>query len=929
VAIRHQSLVNYTQFICRSLRIDAPLIDALSNNSQWHFATVSPLTADLGNTCIFPSLISGGCLHLLSYEVATNSDLFADYLSQHPIDVLKIVPSHMSALLASQPEGSNVLPRRYLILGGEALSFELARHIATLPSTCEIINHYGPTEATIGALTFALRETANQDLSSTVPIGRPIANTEVYILDLHMQPVPMGVPGELYLGGAGLAQGYLNQPDRTAERFVPHPFARGAAARLYKTGDLARYLPDGNVEFLGRLDHQVKIRGFRVELEEIEVVLGRHPAVRQAVVLARENESHHTRLVAYVVPRGTPAVSTPDLQSYLKNVLPEYMMPSAFVLLGALPLMSNGKVDRKALPAPDQVRAEGDTPYVAPRTPAEALLARIWAQVLGRRQVGIYDNFFSDLGGDSIISIQIIARANQAGLRLTPKQMFEHQTIAALAAVAGSTAAVQAEQGLVQGPLPLTAIQQWFFAQQFPDPHHWNQAILLEVRQPLDPIQLDQVVQHLLAHHDALRLRFHLAEAGWQQVNDGLYAAAPFAHIDLSVLPEHEHRATIEAAAAALQASLNLSQGPLLRIAYVDLGAHVPSRLLMAVHHLAIDGVSWRILLEDLQTGYQQLSRGEAVRLPAKTTSFKHWAERLSEYAQSRALHQELDYWLAASRRQVRRLPVDYPEGVPTVPSSRMVTVTLTPEETHALLHEVPEAYHTQINDVLLTALVQAFARWTGARALLVELEGHGREQLVEGMDPWRTVGWFTTHMPVLLDLGRSTTPGDALKLIKEQLRAMPNRGIGYGLLRYLSGDMEIAEKLRAFPQPEVAFNYLGQFDQILPESSPFGPARESAGPLHSTRGNISYLLSVGGSISGGQLQLTCTYSENMYQHATIEELAQGLIKSLQVLIAHCQSPEAKGYTPSDFSLASLDEQKLSRIASLIQDIDAFEEETC
>jgi non-ribosomal peptide synthase protein (TIGR01720 family) len=696
---------------------------------------------------------------------------------------------------------------------------------------------------------------------------------------------------------------------------------------LYRTGDRVRYLPDGNLEFLGRLDDQVKIRGFRIELGEIEAVLSRHDSVQDVVVTVREAGQGVKRLVAYVVAKGE-VPSGHELRHLLQAKLPDYMVPSAFVPLESLPLTPNGKLDRQALPSPDEARLDLAEPFVPPRNWVEETLAEIWCEILGLKQVGTQDNFFA-LGGDSILSIQIIARANQAGLRLTPKQMFQHQTIAELATVMNTAVAIQAEQGAVTGSVPLTAIQQWFFAQQFPDPHHWNQAILLEVRQPLDPIQLDQVVQHLLAHHDALRLRFHLAEAGWQQVNDGLYAAAPFAHIDLSVLPEHEHRATIEAAAAALQASLNLSQGPLLRIAYVDLGAHVPSRLLMAVHHLAIDGVSWRILLEDLQTGYQQLSRGEAVRLPAKTTSFKHWAERLSEYAQSRALHQELDYWLAASRRQVRRLPVDYPEGVPTVPSSRMVTVTLTPEETHALLHEVPEAYHTQINDVLLTALVQAFARWTGARALLVELEGHGREQLVEGMDPWRTVGWFTTHMPVLLDLGRSTTPGDALKLIKEQLRAMPNRGIGYGLLRYLSGDMEIAEKLRAFPQPEVAFNYLGQFDQILPESSPFGPARESAGPLHSTRGNISYLLSVGGSISGGQLQLTCTYSENMYQHATIEELAQGLIKSLQVLIAHCQSPEAKGYTPSDFSLASLDEQKLSRIASLIQDIDAFEEETC
>ncbi|HEY7496643.1 MAG TPA: condensation domain-containing protein, partial [Candidatus Tectomicrobia bacterium] len=376
-----------------------------------------------------------------------------------------------------------------------------------------------------------------------------------------------------------------------------------------------------------------------------------------------------------------------------------------------------------------------------------------------------------------------------------------------------------------------------------------------------------------------------------------------------------------------LQAGLNLSEGPLIRVAFFDLGAHQPSRLLIVIHHLAVDGVSWRILLEDLHTGYQQLSRGEAVRLPPKTTSFKCWAEKLTEYAQSGVLSQELDYWLGEPRQRAHRLPLDHPGGTNTVQSSQMVQVWLTPEETHALLHKVPEAYNTQINDVLLTALVQAFARWSGVRSLLIDLEGHGREQLVDGVDPWRTVGWFTTHFPVQLDLGRATNPGDALKSIKEQLRAIPNRGIGYGLLRYLSGNTDLAERLRALPQPVVCFNYLGQFDQTLPDSSPFAVARESGGPSQSLRGHRSYLLYVSGGIIEGRLQLTCLYSENLYRRATIADLTQGMVAALRALIAHCQSAEVGDYTPSDFALAALDEQKLRKISGLLEEIDAAEEE--
>jgi len=915
VVVEHRSLANYTRHICRRLGLDG--------SDELHFATVSTITADLGNTCIYPSLVSGGCLHVLSYEVATDGARFAEYVAQHPIDVLKIVPSHFRALLASRPEGVNVLPRRCLIFGGEALSHALVEQIAPLAGGCEVINHYGPTETTVGSLMAAVDMAGRSPWRpSTVPIGRPISNTTILVLDEHRRPVPVGVPGELYIGGAGVARGYLKQPERTAERFLADPVAGGPDGRFYRTGDLVRYLPDGQVEFLGRTDHQVKIRGYRVELEDIEVALGRHPAVRQAVVLAREDEPDHKRLVAYIVAEGPSRPAAADLQRHLQDELPPYMIPSALVLLEQLPLTRNGKIDRAALPAPDKASSAAAKPYVAPRNAAETLLSGIWAQVVGRPQVGIHDNFFSDLGGDSILSIQIIARANQAGMRLVPKQIFEHQTIAELAAVAGTAATVQAEQGPVTGPMLLTPIQHWFFEQQFADAHHWNQAVFFELRQPVAPEHLAAAVDSLMAHHDALRIRFRRAESEWQPTCGDVDGQTPFCWLDLSQVSPARQKDVVEAAAARVQASLHLSEGPLVRVAYFHLGPEQPGRLLIVIHHLVVDGVSWRVLLEDLQTAAGQAIGGRKIQLPAKTTSLKSWAERLAEHAGSETLREELAYWSRAPRTSPRGLSRDFPTGRNTVASMQTVSIALDPEETRGVLEEIPEVYQTQINDVLLAAYLLAYSRWSGTRSALVDLEGHGREEIVDDVDLWRTVGWFTTHFPVLLELADASTPGDALKAVKEQLRAVPNRGIGYGVLRYLSPDEPTRRRLGALPHPEVSFNYLGQFDQVLSETSLLAPAQERMGPLQSPRGHRSHLVQVIGSVSGGQLRLSVAYSENLFRRETIEELARAMAEQLRAILAHCRSPEAGGHTPSDFALAGLDQEQFGKIAGLIDAMD-------
>jgi len=907
VAIEHRSAVTLLHW-ARETFTDADIAGVLAATSTCF---------DLSVFELFAPLCWGGTVIL-----AANALDLPKLPARDQVTLINTVPTAMAELL----RGGGVPPSaRVVNLAGEPLPAALAKKIHELGTVERLFNLYGPSEDTTYS-TFAAIERGD---ARSPAIGRPIADTQAYILDRHLEPVPVGVPGELYLAGAGLARGYLARPDLTARGFIPNPFSATPGARMYRTGDLARRRPDGAMEFLGRIDGQVKVRGFRIELGEVEAALIKHPAVRESAVAAREDAPGDRRLVAYVVPAAdVPPAVVRELREFLTGKLPDYMVPAAFVLLPELPLTPSGKVDRRALPAPDRDRPE-ITGFVAPGTPAEETLAAIWAEVLGVARVGVHDNFF-ELGGDSILSIQIIGRAGQMGLSIAPRDLFQRQTIAELAAVVGRSAAEQAEQGPVTGPAPLTPVQHWFFERDLPDPHHWNQALLLAPRERLDPATLEEALRRLVVHHDALRLRFERAAAGWRQSNaaPGEGEDVTLQRVDLSALDGPGQAAAIAVETARLQARLDLGRGPLVRAALFDLGPARPGRLLLIIHHLAVDGVSWRILLEDLRTAYRQLSQGAGVRLPPKTTSFRSWAEKLHEHAQSPELARELDFWLDDERRRVPRLPVDEPGGQNTEGSARSVVAALDPEKTGALLHEVPAAHRTQINDVLLAALGLAVAAWTQERSLLVDVEGHGREELPGGLDLSRTVGWFTSVFPVLLTLGpaagQAAGPADALRATKDQLRAVPNRGIGYGLLRYLrrsAGDAPgpgepgvVGQALRELPQAEMSFNYLGQFDQALAGSALLGLAPEPVVASLSPRGRRRYLLEVSGAVVGGQLRLTWAYSENVHRQETIADLARRYLDELGGLIRHCQSPEAGEYVSSDFEDSGLTQDELDRL---------------
>ncbi len=820
-----------------------------------------------------------------------------EVLKRHAVTAVTLPPTALSQLPASD------LPALHTItVAGEACPPELVEEWAT---GRRFFNLYGPTESTVWA------SYQQCEPGKPVTIGRPITNARLYVLDAYQQPAPIGVAGELCIGGAGLASGYLNRPELSAEKFLPDPFRTENDARIYRTGDLVRYLPNGNIEFLGRIDHQVKVRGFRIELGEIEAILAARDDIREAVVIARGSSLQDKKLVAYLIPRPGSELSLSELRSYLKESLPEFMVPGTFVELEAFPLTPNGKVDRAALPSPDDQRMETEARYVAPQTAAEKILADIWSGLLGVEHVGINDNFF-ELGGDSILSIQIIARASQAGLRLTPKQLFQHQTIAELATAAGSEI-VAAEQDVLTGDIPLTPIQHWFTQRELAEPWHFNQSMLLESNSALDESILEQSLHALITHHDALRMRLaeSAADQSWSQ-----HMAAPddsiqlLTSIDISGLNEADQRAHYLEAAESLQASFDLGNGPVLKALLVRRGA-LADQLLISIHHFAVDWVSWNILLEDLATGYTAALNNEPVALPAKTSSFRAWSEHLANYANSTELQAELPEWTSKNWGAAARLPLDHTDGDNIESSTRHVTVELSQELTHVLQQELPKSLRSKMHEGLLAAVLRALNNWTDGSSLAINLEGHGREELFDDIDLSRTVGWFTSLYPVLLQSDPADDPGQSLNSVKETLRNISTNGISFGLLRYLS---EQSRELENIPTPEIGFNYLGQYDQVGGDTGLLHTAVGFRGHEQSPKAERAHLLDLHSVITGGRLQVSLIYSENLHHAATIEKLAQQIIVELTSLADYCRSSTTVEYTPGDFPHAHLDQAALNKI---------------
>ncbi|WP_130908774.1 non-ribosomal peptide synthase/polyketide synthase, partial [Pseudomonas antarctica] len=874
------------------------------DDCELHFYSIN---FDAATERLLVPLLSGAQV-VLRAQGQWDAEEICALIRTHRINILGFTPSYGSQLAQWLATQHQTLPVRMCITGGEALTGEHLQRIRAAFQPEVFFNAYGPTETVVMPLA-SLAPQQLEEGAASVPIGSIIGDRVAYILDADLALVPQGATGELYVGGAGLAQGYHERPGMTAERFVADPFAT-KGGRLYRTGDLVRQRVDGRVEYLGRVDHQVKIRGFRIELGEIETRLLEHPAVREAVVLALESPSGK-QLVAYLVSDADHGTLREALKAHLKAQLPDYMVPAHLIVLDSMPLTANGKLDRRALPQPDPEANRQH--YVAPRNELEHSLAAIWCAVLNVQQVGLDDNFF-ELGGDSILSIQVVSRARQAGIHFSPRDLFQHQTVQTLAAVATRSEQVAAEQGVLTGSSGLTPIQHWFFDTDIPNRQHWNQALLLKPLQLLDPHRLEQALLAILEHHDALRLSFTPRDAHWHAE----HLAVPQG----GVLMQAQVRDMQQCSAlfTDTQRSLDLEHGPLLRALLVD-GPQGQQRLLIAIHHLVVDGVSWRVLLEDLQTVYRQLSDGQSVSLPAKTSALRDWAARLQAYANSESLREELTVWQDQLAGPAAALPVDRPNGALRNRDADTVSVRLDAEHTRQLLQQAPSAYRTQVNDLLLTALARVLCRWSGHDSALIQLEGHGRETLFDDIDLTRSVGWFTSAYP--LRLTPQAEQGASIKAIKEQLRGVPHKGLGYGVLRYLADD-GCQQTMAALPSADITFNYLGQFDQSFGADALFHPLDESAGLAHDPQAPLPNALSVDSQVYGGELVLRWTFSRERHDQQTIRALADAYLAELHSLIAHCLNNDAGGLTPSDFPLAHLSQAQLDSLpiaASAIEDI--------
>ncbi|MFI1469202.1 amino acid adenylation domain-containing protein [Streptomyces wuyuanensis] len=934
VIVEHAAIVNRLQWMQSAYRL----------NPDDRVLQKTPTSFDVSVWELFWPLAHGVTLVIARPEGHKDPDHLANLIREQHITVLHFVPSMLAAFLADIPL-TTCPTLRLVVCSGEALPTDLVHRFHTSagehPITLE--NLYGPTEAAVDVTAATCPpHNHNHNHTTSAPIGTPVWNTQTYILDTHLHPTPIGVPGELYLAGTQLARGYLNQPHLTAERFTANPYGP-SGTRLYRTGDLARWNPDGHIEYLGRTDHQIKLRGLRIELGEIETVLTTHPHITHAIAHVREDRPGIQQLVAYIVP--TPN-TTPDhnhIHTHLTTQLPQYMIPTTIMQLTQLPTTPNGKLDRRALPAPalpPRDPAPAVTAVAGGDEEPAAVIARLMAEVLGLGSVGTEDNFF-ELGGDSIVSIRLVSRARKEGLTLTARQVFQHPTPSGLAAVAAQekvrTGPRPVDDGV--GPVVLPPVAHWFASRGGPY-ERFCQARLVRLPAGVRHGDLVTALQAVLDRHDGLRQTLTVARSGVWSADvrpvGAVAAASVLRTVDASALEDAGVRDLVARESDRATGELDPVSGETVRAVLIDGGPGEPGRLLLVAHHLVVDEVSWQILLPDLRSAWEAAAAGRVPALDPVPTSLRTWTAGLVAEAHSARRLAELDRWLEAAPRE--RLLTDraLTPDRDTVATARRLTVRLSPERTEPLLGAVPQAVHGTVNDTLLTALALAVGDWAArhgrtrsAAGFTVDLEGHGREQdLVPGADLTRTVGWLTSVHPLCLG-ARSYDPaavmagtqdaGGALKEVKELLRGVPDGGVGAGLLRYLNAGT--ARLFDTEARPEILWNYLGR--QTARVSSDWGPAAEadalSVRPDPATP--LSHALEINAEIENGphgpELAASFIWAGEALPQETVGELADGWMAALQALAAWADGGTTAGHTPSDLDLLDLDQDQITMLEEM------------
>ncbi|QHM79166.1 Plipastatin synthase subunit C [Bacillus velezensis] len=863
----------------------------------------SSLGFDVTTFEIFGPLLNGASLYVSDQETYLDSDVLETFIQQNGITTLWLTSSLFNHLSEQNEHVFSGLSR--LIIGGEALSPSHVNRVRNALPHLSVWNGYGPTENTTFSTCFLIE----QSYDHSIPIGRPVGNSTAYIINSRGTPQPIGVIGELCTGGDGVARGYFGRPELTEEKFVPNPFVPGE--RMYRTGDLARWLPDGTIEYAGRMDDQVKIRGYRVELGEIEAALRSLDGVKEAAVSVRTGQSGNKELIAYMSLQAD--MDTEKVRSSLSKQLPNYMVPAYMMELEKLPLTPNGKLDRKNLPEPELAL---QTAYTAPRNELEEQLSVIWQEVLGAKQVGIEDSFF-ELGGDSIKALQVSARLGRYGWKMTASDLFRHPSIKELAPLIRKAERV-IDQRPVEGDIPWTPVQHWFLSQRMENRNHFNQSVMMFSSDALHKQPLKEALEHLVIHHDALRITVSAENESFRQTNHGIQKDELYS-LDIWDLSETDTwEKEIESEVAALQQRMDIEKGPLLKAGWFK--TRSGDYLFITVHHLAVDGVSWRILLEDLSAAYTQAVKGQPVQLPPKTDSFKQYAERLSEYAKSSKLMREEEYWRFIEEETAAEFPYEKPQHQTGAENIRQtVSFTLTEEETSVLLQQVNRAYHTDTQDILLTAAALALRDWTGGGRLRIAMEGHGREHIMPELDISRTVGWFTSMYPVLIDLNTAGAElGTAVKTVKDTLGRIPDKGIGYGILKYMTPPEQ--KTIRFRQAPEISFNYLGQFNDTEDQHT-FSLSGLASGHDITPTWQREQAVEMSAMAAQNKLHFSLSYPPSRFRKETMEQLLQTLQQYLRDIMAHCTGKEEAEKTVSDFSSKTLTSDDLDSIASFVEEL--------
>jgi amino acid adenylation domain-containing protein/non-ribosomal peptide synthase protein (TIGR01720 family) len=875
VMIEHRGLTNYIWWAKKMYLKD-------ENEAMPLYSSIS---FDLTATSVFTPLISGN--RIIIYNTDENEFVLYKILKENKATVVKLTPAHLTLLKDMDNRSSNI---KRFIVGGDDLKISLTQEICeSFGKNIEIYNEYGPTEATVGCMIH--KYDMEKDRGISVPIGRPAGNVQIYILDGDLNVVPANATGEIYISGDGISRGYLNRPELTEEKFIENPFIKGR--KMYKTGDLAKYLKDGSIEYKGRLDNQVKIRGYRIELGEIEKHLSENEAVKDAAVVFKEDSSGNKSLNAYIVKEKE--ITELELKNYLLKFLPRYMIPANFVFMDRFPLNLNGKVDAASLPNPVRVKKE----FVKYKTEKERKLVEAVEEILGIENVSMNDNFYQ-LGGDSIKAIQISSRLKNEGLDIKVKDILSCDSVEEIGFHIRENQNIgMIDQGQSQGAIERTPITEWFFSRNFSDENRYNQYVLLKYNKISDIDKIRIAVGRLTEHHDTLRINYDIKNHRLYYNNDNSKSSSCVKYVDLSGYCGSEDNMSVKELIDKAEINFDIGKGPLFNVTIFDLSGGRQA-LLFTAHHLTVDGVSWRIILEDFLTAMKQLDNNEEVKLPAKTHSFKDWAKVLKEYSK-KDFGEERRYWQEISDKSFV-YPTDFDKGKDTVGTSGILIRDIDEDILNKLSKKTGEIYNTEFSETLIILLVLTISSMTNSDEVVIELEGHGRKDINDYIDVKRTVGWFTVMYPVYFRI----EDGDLnlrIKSLKEQLRNVPDNGFNYGILRFLNNELEERE------EKYIRFNYLGDFDNII------GDIPDIEFGLDSDEENsLTSLMDIDAFIIKGRLKLKITYSKNKFSESTIRRFADKYTETIKSLLNQCIKNDSKEFTPSDFDAADISQEDLDSL---------------